>query len=231
MNNIYFCVTFYGYYTAKCITICRHSSPIFILALSIISFSVQFEISKHSLTEAQSTCFSCLFPWHGSSHSRQHWSDLFEMNGLITGSERRRNTVWRGDEWNWGLGLRKPLRQIEGINDCNTARGPQRPTLFFPWHDGCVMASLAALFFFFLWRWVSSGSVAEGLTWWSFPHLRDFPRSQRSCRLKPQEPPAPQCADRTAQRKTGGVIMVVIEQILQFLQDTVSVCCLFMPPW
>lgn len=52
------------------------------------------------------------------------------MNGLITGSERRRNTVWRGDEWNGELGLRKPLRQIEGINDCNTARGPQWPTLF-----------------------------------------------------------------------------------------------------
>lgn len=113
--------------------------------------------------------FPALFPWRASSHSRQHWSDLLEMNGLITASERRRNTVWRGDGWNRGLGLRKPLRQIEGINDCNTARGPQWPTLF-PWHGGGVMASSAALF----WHWSSGGSVAAWLTRCSFPHLRDF---------------------------------------------------------
>lgn len=51
------------------------------------------------------------------------------MNGLITGSERRRNAAWRWDEPNGGPGLRKPLRQIEGINDCNIARGPRWPIL------------------------------------------------------------------------------------------------------
>lgn len=61
------------------------------------------------------------------------------MNGLITGSERRRNTVWYGDEWNWGLGLKKLLREIEGINDCSAARGA--PVAHsFPWHYGFVMA-------------------------------------------------------------------------------------------
>lgn len=99
------------------------------------------------LTKAGLHVFPLLFPWHGSSHSRHHWSDLLEMNGLITGSERRRNTVWRGDEWNWGLGLRKPLRQIEGINDCSTAKGP--PVAHpFPWHYGCVMASSYSLWGF-----------------------------------------------------------------------------------
>lgn len=94
-----------------------------ISVLSIISF-----ILVTALTKPWSTWFSCTIPlaWH----SRQHWSDLLEMNGLITSSERRRNIVWHGDEWNWGLGLRKPLTQIEGINDCSTARGPQWLTLF-----------------------------------------------------------------------------------------------------
>lgn len=115
----------------KCVTICfsRYSSPIFTL---MFSHYFHFQYSKTNADTVRPDCglyvFPILFPWHGSSHSRQHWSDLLEMNGLITASERRRNTVWRGDEWNWGLGLRKPLRQIEGINDCNTARGPQRPT-------------------------------------------------------------------------------------------------------
>lgn len=51
----------------------------------------------------------------------------------------------------------------------------------------CVMASSAALFR----HWLSSGSVAAWLTRCSFPHLRDFTRSQRGCCQKPQEPPAP----------------------------------------
>lgn len=58
------------------------------------------------------------------------------MNGLITGSERRCSTPWHGDESNGGPGLRKPLRQIEGINDCNIARGA---------HWSILLPSTAAL--------------------------------------------------------------------------------------
>lgn len=112
----------------KCFTISCSTAIFTFVVWLIISFSVYLQHWEHCMINLH--VFPLLFPWHGSSHSRQHWSDLLEMNGLITGSERRRNTVWHGDEWNGGLGLRKSLRQIEGINDCNIARGPQWPTLF-----------------------------------------------------------------------------------------------------
>lgn len=141
--------------------------------------------------------FPPLFPWHGSSHSRQHWSDLLEMNGLITGSERRRNTVWRGDEWNWGLGLRKSLRQNDGINVCSTAKGAPvaHPFPSFPWHYGYVMASSHALYRL----WLSSDSMAAWLTLCSTSYLWDFTRSQKGHFQKPQEPPAPHRKDVMAQ--------------------------------
>lgn len=86
--------------------------------------------------------FPELFQWHDSPHSRRHWLDLLEMNGLITGGERSWKAARCGDGWNWGLELRKPLRQIEGINDCCTARGASvaHPS---PWYHDRVMVFIA----------------------------------------------------------------------------------------
>lgn len=145
--NMHLCVICHWCHrNQKCVSICSCSSPVFTFV-----FYQQFHFqprASQTLSDRSVVSmffFPVLFPQHGNFHPRPHWSDLLEMNGLITGSERGRNTVWHGDEWNWGLGLRKPLRQIEGINDCSTARGPQWPTPS-PWHCGCVMASSAALF-------------------------------------------------------------------------------------
>lgn len=131
LNNMYFCVVFYWCYIINVLQFVLAVTAHQYLHLCFLTIFIFSTVKPMQTLFDQTVVYMfcpILFPWHGSSHSRQHWSDLLEMNGLITASERRRNTVWRGDEWNWGLGLRKPLRQIEGINDCNTARGPQRPT-------------------------------------------------------------------------------------------------------
>lgn len=146
----------------KYVVICSCSSPIFKQCF-VNNFIFNLVTS---LTKAWSTYFPIQVPWHGSSHPRQHWSDLFEMNGLITGSERRWNTVWCRDEWNWELGLKKPLREIEGINDCSTARGPNWPTFFFMalWLNNGFSAALSR-------DWLSRNSAVAWLTWCSFPHF------------------------------------------------------------
>lgn len=146
-------------YLRKHVTVCSYRYSQFCFAQPFY-----FQSSyKHRLTLSDMVYFLYYCQRRGSSHSRQHWSDLLEMNGLITGSERRRNTVWCRGGWNRGLGLRKPLRQIEGINDCCPARGPCGPALF----PGTIWLRNGFLSCSFSDVW-SGGSVAAWSTWCFF---------------------------------------------------------------
>lgn len=80
-------------------------------------------------TAAWSTYFPCANPLAWKLLSQTALIGSFRDEWINYSLWEETNTVWRGDEWNWELGLKNPLREIEGINDCTTARGPQWLTL------------------------------------------------------------------------------------------------------